>query len=174
MAGHQPADTSEGLALLREHVRGDMARLQEILDRQRVLLLVLYGSTAKGRDRGSSDLDVAALLEGPEPDLGWMSAEIDLESDLDDLLRPSRELNVFALNRAPELLQVEVVQHGKILYEREPGSWVWYRIKARRRYEDTEKYRERRWQSVLRRNIALIADQRAHSATEDVGAELPN
>jgi uncharacterized protein len=160
MTNHRPADTSDGLALLLEHVRGDLSRLPEILDKHRVLLLVLYGSTAKGRDRENSDLDVAALLQGPEPVAGWMQAEIDLESDLDDLLRPSRELNVFALNRAPELLQLEVVQHGKILYEREPGSWVWYRIKPRRRYEETEKYRERRWQSMLKRNAGRLNDTR--------------
>lgn len=160
MSSHRLADTSEGLALLREHVRGDLSLLQEVLDRRRVLLLVLYGSTAKGNPRENSDLDIAALFDGPESEPGWMQAEIGLENDLDVLLRPTRELNVVALNRAPELLQFEVVQHGKILFESEAGAWVWYRIKACRRYEETEKYRERRWQTALKRNAARQNDTR--------------
>jgi len=144
-----PVTETDPEAVLVGLVRGDLSTLPEVLSRHRVLLLVLFGSTAKGKRHPNSDLDLAVLFDGPPPE-DWMDPEIHLEQDLDDLLQPTCEMQLVALNRASELLQKEVADHGLLLYEDQPGRWMWYRIKAYRRYEDTEKYRRRRWNALLR------------------------
>jgi len=129
--------------LLRPLIRGDLRGLPEVAARHGVLLVVLFGSTARGRRRPESDLDLAVLF-GPAADPADEREER-LAGDLDELLRPACELTLVALNRAPELLRKEVGETGIVLYEDEPDRWLRYRIQANRAFELTEKFRRRRW-----------------------------
>jgi predicted nucleotidyltransferase len=130
-----------------EWVRGDCSALPELLRRHRVLLLVLFGSTVKGRRHPGSDLDLAVLFEGPPQHGSFYRDEIELEEALDTLLMPACELNLVALNRVEAPLQKEVADHGLVLFADTPSRWMLYRIRARRNYEDTEKFRRRRRQA---------------------------
>ncbi len=145
-----PPESAE--AALRELVRGDPSALPEIARRNGVVLLVLFGSTAKGRPRRpKSDLDIGALFAGPPEDESWISEEAQLYDDLEVALRPNCELQVVVLNRANPMLQKQVAEHGLVLYADRPERWWVFRMRARKYYEDTEKYRRRRWEWVLRR-----------------------
>jgi hypothetical protein len=65
-------------------------------------------------------------------------------------MQPSCGLELVTLNRTSELVQKEVADHGIVLYADHPERWLLYRIQANRKYEDTEKYRRRRWERVLK------------------------
>ena len=154
----------EGLALLKGVVRGDASLLPEIARRHGALLLVLFGSTATGKRREDSDLDLGVLFPGPEPEEGWYRREDDLLFDLEDEVEPICRVQVIALNRAPELLQKEVADHGVVIYADYPDRWLHYRMRAYRNYEDTEKYRRRRWQRVVEEYG--LDKNASHSSTE--------
>lgn len=80
-----------------------------------------------------------------------MRDEIVLELALEDLLQPSCELNVIALNRVEAPLRKEVADHGALIYADEFRRWTWFRIRAYRDFEDTAKYRRRREEAFLQR-----------------------
>jgi predicted nucleotidyltransferase len=138
-----------GLHLLGGLFHGDVTLLPEIARRHGALLLVLFGSTATGKRRPDSDVDLAVLFPGPAPEHGWYEREDDLLFDVEDDLQPTCRVQVIALNRAPELLQKEVADYGIVLYADDPDRWLHYRIRAYRNFEDTEKYRRRRWNALL-------------------------
>lgn len=96
-------------------------------------LVVLFGSTAKGRRRGGSDVDVAVHCAGP--------AELDT---LYGVLAPalgSDRLDLVDLRRAGPLLAMEVARSGRLLYESRPGAFRQFQSLASRRYCDTAKLR---------------------------------
>ncbi len=142
-----PAATAASLG---ELVRGNLDGLPELLRRHGVLLLVLFGSTAKGTRRPGSDLDLGALFQGPPPGDRWWGQETELELRLEDLLLPACQLNLIALNRAPALLQKEMADHGQALYADHPDRWTLFRIQAYRSWELTEKYHRRAVEDLLR------------------------
>lgn len=112
-----------------------------------VQLVVLFGSAARDRVRRDSDLDVAVRADEP----------VDLDA-LYVLLAPrlaTSALDHVDLRRAGPLLAFEVVRHGKLLYERDPGAFRTFQSLASRRYVDTEKLRR-----TQRRAIHAVLERR--------------
>ena len=96
-------------------------------------LVVLFGSTAKGRRRAGSDVDVAVRCAGP--------ADLYV---LHGLLAPALgtdRLDLIDLRHPSPLLAMEVARSGRLLYESRPGTFRQFQSLASRRYCDTEKLR---------------------------------
>jgi predicted nucleotidyltransferase len=119
----------------------DPSRIEEIHDgvqgvgeRVRDLeLVVLFGSTAKGRRRAGSDVDVAVRCAGP--------ADLDvLHGVLAPVLGTDR-LDLVDLHRVSPLLAMEVARSGRLLYESRRGTFRQFQSLASRRYCDTAKLR---------------------------------
>jgi predicted nucleotidyltransferase len=98
-----------------------------------VELVVVFGSTVKGRARARSDVDVAVRCTGP--------------ADLDALygvLAPrfgTDRLDLVDLRRASPLLMMELARSARVVYERRPGVYRQFQSLASRRYCDTAKLR---------------------------------
>jgi uncharacterized protein len=114
-------------------------------------LIVLFGSTARGRRREGSDMDIAIRFAGPGPQAPTLEQEAMASDALFRALRPRCELDVVLLNGASPLLRWNVTQHGIPLHAASPSHRVSYRIRAHREYEDTARFRRRQWESLLRR-----------------------
>lgn len=156
--------------LVRPLVAGSLDDLENTLLRHDVLLLVLFGSTASGARHARSDLDLAVLFGQASAHGSWMRAEMKLEQEIEDVLRPGCPVNVTALNRAGPLLEREVADKGVPLYAQAPDTWPLYRMAAYRRFEDTAKYRRRRLESLLSqygRHDDLRTMRRAAGAVHD-------
>jgi predicted nucleotidyltransferase len=96
-------------------------------------LVILFGSGAGGMTRADSDLDLA--VKGRQPfDL------VSLTNTITQLLHTDA-VDVVDLRRASPLLMREVVQGGRLLYERTPGCYAAFCSLAHRRYVDTAKLR---------------------------------
>jgi predicted nucleotidyltransferase len=96
-------------------------------------LLVLFGSTVKGRRRAGSDLDFAARSEGPtDLDALYLALAGRLGTD---------RLDLIDLRRAGPLLAFEVARSGRLLFERRRGMFREFQSLASRRYCDTTKLR---------------------------------
>ena len=81
----------------------------------RLLLVVLFGSRARGDARPVSDWDVGYLADGPVDPLA-------LRRDLADGLGTDR-LDLVDLARASALLRYRAARDGVALFEREPGAF---------------------------------------------------
>ena len=119
----------------------NLERIEEVSDRIQGLrdclpeleLVVLFGSTVKGRRRARSDVDVAVRCAGP--------ADLDV---LHGLLAPTLDadrLDLIDLRHPSPLLAMEVARSGRLLYESRPGTFRQFQSLASRRYCDTEKLR---------------------------------
>lgn len=114
-----------------EEVAARVGDLPEAMPR--LNLLVLFGSTVKGRGRAGSDLDLAVHFDGPaDLDALYLALAGRLGSDRVDLVD---------LRRAGPLLAFEVARTGCLLFERRPGMFREFQSLASRRYCDTAKLR---------------------------------
>ena len=96
-------------------------------------LVVVFGSTVKGRRRASSDVDVAVRCAAP--------ADLDV---LHGLLAPALgtdRLDLIDLRHASPILAMEVARSGRLLFESPTGTFRQFQSLASRRYCDTEKLR---------------------------------
>jgi predicted nucleotidyltransferase len=111
-------------------------------------LVVLFGSAAKGRLRPDSDVDVAVRFAQGRP---GFETEARVAGELHQALKPPRELDLVVLNGASPLLLAMVAGEGIVLYAATPEVWPRFWLYARRRFEDTAKYRQRRWEALKER-----------------------
>ena len=91
----------------------------------------LFGSYAQGKERKSSDLDVALLLNETKIDsfstLGFITV---LEKQLEC------KADVVILNKADEVLKFEVRRQGILIFDRSGKYRKQFEIKSRKYYED--------------------------------------
>jgi predicted nucleotidyltransferase len=100
-----------------------MSTLRAALERaEGVQLAVLFGSTATGRERLGSDIDVAVALAPGSPS----------EQELAALLSRAtgRVVDVIRLETAPPLLRFEIARDGRLILARSPHAWVDFRARA--------------------------------------------
>ena len=119
-----------------------------VAEQEGIDLVVLFGSVTQGRQRRGSDVDIAVRFAHGKP---GFEAEARVAAELHEALRPPRELDLVVLNGGSPLLLAEVAGDGVVLYAASPETWSRFWIFARRRFEDTAKYRQRRWEALTRR-----------------------
>lgn len=74
--------------------------------------LWIFGSEARGNARPDSDVDLAVLLSQPVPPEQLLAARLDLEGLL------GRRVDLVDLRRASPIVARQVVQHGRLLLDR--------------------------------------------------------
>jgi predicted nucleotidyltransferase len=96
-------------------------------------LLVLFGSVVKRRPTAEPDIDLAVQYDGPaDLEALYLAVAPRLGTDRVDLVD---------LRRAGPLLAFEVARTGRLLFERQPGTFRQFQSLASRRFCDTEKLR---------------------------------
>lgn len=114
-----------------EHMKD---KIREVLFRYpEVAAAYVFGSTATGRRRRGSDVDVAVMIRGaPDP---WR--RMDMERDLSVALGADVDLVVFA--QSSSLLQHEILRTGILIYEKDPQERIRQTVIGRRRYLDEQR-----------------------------------
>lgn len=105
-----------------------------------IAVLVVFGSRARGDHRPDSDLDVAVLPEMPEPRSRWR-LQTGVAVALADLA-PEGRVDVVFLDEAPVTLRQSIMEHGRVLINRDPEAWKELRVRTMREYGDSEWARE--------------------------------
>jgi uncharacterized protein YutE (UPF0331/DUF86 family)/predicted nucleotidyltransferase len=119
-----------------------------------VRLAVLFGSSARGRERRGSDLDVGVV---GEPEDGENMLQVRLAR------ATGRSVDLVALDTAPPLLRFEIARDGQLLLERTPHLWSDFKAKAMVDWWD--------WAPIARRFQAAAAARlrrQAHGGSRDV------
>ena len=120
--------------------------IERVAVRHDLTLVVRFGSTATGRERADSDVDIAVWTTRPyhlrdEEFIG------DLTASLEEAIDEEREIDLVLLNDADPVLLFEVARSGRCLWEKTPVTFVEFGSWAARVYDDTEKFRRanREW-----------------------------
>ncbi|NOX63153.1 MAG: nucleotidyltransferase domain-containing protein [Chloroflexi bacterium] len=146
-----PADaTIPGLDVegLRDHLR----------TQPDVIAAYLFGSHAAGRPRPGSDMDIALLLDqapAADDDVDAALARFDRRMELEMAIEPfvqGKSLDLIILNRAPILLQFQVLRHGYLLYEGDKKKRIDFEVRTVKHYYDWKMLHDRVTQ-VLRKDI---------------------
>ena len=113
----------------------DNEKLQEIAKKFELVLIVLFGSYARGHANPESDVDIAVQTKLREHDWQW---EFDLIKDLVFAL-DCGNLDIVFINSANPLLMFEIATDGIPLYEADEGKFQDFQIYAAKRHHDARK-----------------------------------
>lgn len=116
-----------------------------------ISVLVVFGSRARGTHRPDSDLDVAVLPDGAHGGSRWR-LQADIAVALADLSPPPEgRVDVVFLDEAPVALRQSIMEHGRVLLNRDPEAWKELRVRTMREYGDSEWARLLYWAAQKRR-----------------------
>jgi uncharacterized protein len=101
-----------------------------------VLAAYLFGSAVPQRLAASSDIDIGLLFETP-PD-GFRLVE--LQEELTALL--SRQADLVSLNHASPILGMQVLRHGKIVFQRSERAVREFQVRTLLTYFDLKQVRK--------------------------------
>jgi|SRR3989339_405449 len=107
--------------------------LTPVFRKKNIAAVYLFGSTATGKDRRGSDLDLAIVakkaISGRE--------RLRLEADLSSRLR--RDVDLVVFGQAAPLLQHQILKYGRLVCENDPAERVRQEVRARAEYMDTRR-----------------------------------
>ncbi|MCX5774555.1 MAG: nucleotidyltransferase domain-containing protein [Fusobacteria bacterium] len=75
-------------------------------------VIYIFGSVAKGEERKGSDIDIAFYSNCEQTALGIYTAAQELAIKL------NRDVDLVDLRRVGSVLQKEIVEHGKVIFEK--------------------------------------------------------
>jgi predicted nucleotidyltransferase len=105
-----------------------------------ILAVYLFGSWAEGVAHARSDLDLAVLLRPEVERADYADHRWELLEELSRALHS--RLDLIILNQAPPLLQFQVLQKGRLLYDRDPDLRAELEMHMLSRYYDARRYIE--------------------------------
>ena len=119
-------------------------------ERDEVVSLYLFGSSARARTTKESDIDIAVLIDGS----GFKKT--DLERFRKEYYEASprfslRSVDIVILNTAPPFLKYQVLKKGRVLFERERNLRVRFTEKAINEYLDYKPIQDIYLKAVARR-----------------------
>ena len=101
--------------------------------KKRIAAAYLFGSTATGRDRRGSDLDLAIVTKRTISNRERLRIEADLSSRL------RRDVDLVVFGQAAPLLQHQILKYGRLICENDPTERVRQEVRARAEYLDTRR-----------------------------------
>ncbi len=110
--------------------------LTEIFRREGVVLAYLFGSQARGATHHFSDIDVGVLLDKSILRETYFDKVVVLLSELGRVFGRER-IDIVILNRAKPFLRYQVVFGGKLLFEKDEGTRVFFENRTMKEYQDT-------------------------------------
>ncbi|MFN2322299.1 MAG: nucleotidyltransferase domain-containing protein [Trueperaceae bacterium] len=105
----------------------------------------LHGSRARGGARFDSDVDLAVLADAPIN----VRDQLTLQADLEALL--GADVDLVDLFDADDVLRVQVIEHGRVLFERTPADRARFEMHALSRYAHLQEERRGILEDVVRR-----------------------
>ena len=121
-----------------------------VATRPEVLVAYVFGSTASGRARPTSDVDVGVLVSQTVMRRAPSTYRLNLMADLGSALRTC-DVDVVLLNTAPPALAHNVVCRGTVVSERSHVERVRFQVRTLNRFLDTQPIRDVALEHLKRR-----------------------
>lgn len=119
-------------------------RLREAASRvlavEPVLFAYLFGSQARARTHGHSDVDVAVFLDDSVPPVGYLDMSLRLAGDLERAAGVGNLEGLVVLNQASLPLSGRVVREARVIYSRAEHERVRYESRIFREFTDFDRH----------------------------------
>lgn len=133
-------------------IRAKEKQLNKIFEENGVVLAYIFGSAAKGKESGLSDLDVAVFFGGDAALNEQNQKELGLSAEIGKLMEINR-VDVVNLNKVDNpLLLYNIVLEGKAIFTKDQRLKASLERRALREYEDTA-YLRNVSSRIMRRQI---------------------
>lgn len=125
----------------------DMSSVLAILRREIPALagVYLFGSHASGHARADSDVDLAIYAGPPLP----RSLLVKVREELANALK--QNVDLIDLSTAPTILQIQVIDEGRLIDAPDPDSTAFFEVRAIRDYQDLKERRAATEADIVRR-----------------------
>ncbi|MFH0998750.1 MAG: nucleotidyltransferase domain-containing protein [Pseudomonadota bacterium] len=100
------------------------------IGRKAVIAFYVFGSTATGKSRPGSDIDLAVMVAGAFSGM----ERVEMETALSNLL--CRDVDLVVFGQATPLLQHQILKYGRLIYDAAPHERILQEVGARRHYLD--------------------------------------
>ncbi len=124
--------------------------LKKLIEKNGGILVYLFGSEVTGFYGVRPDVDIAVLLSHHTPPS--LNTYLELYKIFSPLF-PGKELDLVILNEAPLSLRWEIVNTGKVLWEKKRGLALDYKERVFKEYLDFWFHRERFNRAVKERLV---------------------
>ena len=108
---------------------------RSVSKRREIQAAYVFGSTATGRTRPDSDVDVAVLLGRPLRTGRMLDYRLRLMTDLGAALHRS-DVDVVILKDAPTLLAHRILSKGELVFERSASARIRFQVRIAGLYTD--------------------------------------
>lgn len=108
--------------------------LKRICRKNKIKLLLLYGSQATGNSNVGSDVDLGLLLENDSFDFK------DLIKDLMEVFKDSI-IDIAILNHSDPVFKFEIISNCKVLFRQDDEVFINFYINTVKQYNDIKKFR---------------------------------
>ena len=119
------------------------SQIREFCKRNNILLFVIFGSHARGKNNSRSDIDVALILENNKS----TANKLRLIFELEGIFPKQVDLVIVNPNTDP-LLQFEIFKIGVPLFENKSNLFEEYKLRAWKSFQDTKKIRDLKQQYI--------------------------
>ncbi len=111
----------------------DRKKLQTLVEKHHISLLLLFGSRANGRYSPDSDLDLGVQFNDDTYD------HAAVRSDLLGVF-PDYDLDLVVLNHSDAVLNFEIISNCRILYSSDPERFINFYLNTVKKYHDIQKF----------------------------------
>jgi len=101
------------------------------LRHNQIVAIYMFGSTATGKYRNGSDIDIAIMVRGSMEGM----ERVQVETSLSNFLK--RDVDLIIFGDANPLLQHQILAYGRLVFESDPKERVRQEVAARREYLDS-------------------------------------
>ncbi len=109
--------------------------LNQFCKENNILLVILFGSEARGTSHKESDVDIGVLFAKVVNPKDYLKLEGKLISFFSGAY-PEKEINIVNLNISSPLLKQVAILEGKILYQKSDLIRILFQVQTLHEYED--------------------------------------
>jgi predicted nucleotidyltransferase len=111
----------------------DRKKLQALIKKHHIALLLLFGSRATGRYSPDSDLDLGVLFNSDAYD------QVAVRSDLLRVF-PGYDIDLVVLNHSDAVLNFEIISNYQLLYSVNQERFINFYVNTVKQYHDIQKF----------------------------------
>lgn len=114
-----------------------------------IVAVYLFGSQAKQKGHGGSDVDIAVLYE--EDKVPDFRNQLELRDTLSGILK--KEVDLVFLNRANPILKHQILKYGALLLNHHPSLVNRFFVRTLMEYDDIRRIRVPIEKNILKRRL---------------------